>query len=77
MLKEIEEACPGQTEYVDLQKTTGAINRFQVYQIPMMCVMDGDDIVARYSGAYPSKECLIDWLRGERNDLDSELFEPH
>lgn len=77
MLKEIEEECIGQTEYVDLQESPGFIDRFRVYRIPMMCLMEDEEIVDRFSGEYPSTEHFVEWCKGERNDFSEELQRPH
>lgn len=77
ILADIESECPGQTEYIDLQQRPDFIDRLKVYRIPMMCVTDNEQLILRFSGDYPSKESLIDWLKGKRNDIDTEFHRPH
>lgn len=76
ILKNIEAACPGQTEYIDIQRHPEAIDRFRVYRIPMLCMVDSERLVKQFSGDYPSKESLIEWLGGEKDYIDTELHRP-
>lgn len=66
LLKEVEEACPGQTGYIDVQYNTDAIDRFKVYKIPMLILTEHEHIVW-YLGDITAGQ-IIRWLKGETND---------
>lgn len=66
VLKEVEEECPGQTEYIDVQKDTSAIDRFKVYRVPMLLLTEDEQIVCEL-GSITSGQ-IVRYLKGETDD---------
>lgn len=70
LIPRIEKDCPDQIEYIDLQAQPSAVDKYKVYKIPMMSLVEDDEIVKRYVGSYPRYNRLIHWLKGDINDTD-------
>lgn len=65
---QVEQACPGTTEYIDLQEEPQAIDKYKVYKIPMVILEEDGKPLRSYVGTYPHHLDLIKWVKGELND---------
>ena len=66
LVKEVETECPGQTEYIDVQYNTDAIDRFKVYKIPMLILTEDEHIVCELGDITAGQ--IIRYLKGETDD---------
>lgn len=69
LIPEVDKDCPGQVLVVDAEDDPDNLARKNhIVKVPTILLMEDESVVKKFSGALPSAEVLICWLKGGELD---------